>query len=313
MANKHRTQKHRTKKHRTKKHRTKKQRTKKHIKKKSNKITKFKELNCSPKKNHSFTCYSSHSLNKLKLLWNKRYPDRQITTNNSKEIWEQLKKYLANSCNTERCWLQQNFAIDNLDTELKNYTFAPKSPPSWKKNPNEWLDSNDINRVMRQYEQTYPNFNFIGPSPIDFNKKKLFGQCVWNDLCNFDLESQIKQGKNKIGIIFNTDPHHLNGSHWICLFINIKENLIYYFDSVAERIPTQVKKFIKMVQKQGKSLNIDLKYERNKVEHQKSDTECGMYVLFVITQLLQNKMTLDMFNERIPDKEMEKLRKILFN
>ena len=46
------------------------------------------------------------------------------------------------------------------------------------------------------------------------NKKKLFGQCVWNDLCNFNLETYIKKGKNKIGIIFNTDPHHLR---WFAL------------------------------------------------------------------------------------------------
>ena len=47
-------------------------------------------------------------------------------------------------------------------------------------------------------------------------------------------------------------------------------------------------------------------------EHQKSDTECGMYVLYIIITLLTTN-SLPYFTERVPDKEMEKLRKILFN
>jgi hypothetical protein len=295
------------------KNQTTKRKNKKPNQKINQKTKKFKELNCSPKKNFDFTCYSSTSLNKLKLLWNKKHPEKKIKTNNSREIWESLKNNQNNVCNTERCWLNQNFAKNNLDSELKNYTFAPKSPPTWRENPNEWLDSNDLNKVMRQYEKSYPSFSFIGPSPIDFDKKKLFGQCVWNELCNFNLESYIKKGKNKIGIIFNTDPHYLDGSHWICLFVNVKKNFIFFFDSNADRTPTQIIKLVKKIQKQAKSLNIDLIYSRNKTEHQKTDTECGMYVLYVITQLLKNKMSLDMFNERIPDKDMEHLRKIFFN
>ena len=37
------------------------------------------------------------------------------------------------------------------------------------KNKNTWLNSLDISRVMKQYEDNYKNFRFLGPSPIDFN------------------------------------------------------------------------------------------------------------------------------------------------
>ena len=33
---------------------------------------------------------------------------------------------------------------------------------------------------MKQYESKFKYFKFIGPSPIDFDKKKHFGNCVWN-------------------------------------------------------------------------------------------------------------------------------------
>jgi hypothetical protein len=279
---------------------------------KNKRTKKFRLLNCSPSAKHNFTCYSSRSLDKLKHLWNKAHGDLKITTNNSREIWEKLNQNLSKICNDERCWMSQNFMANNLDPELKNHTFAPTSPQIWKKNPNEWLNSEDINKVMRQYEKAYPSFVFIGPSPIDFNKKKLFGQCVWNKLCNFDLNSYIKLGKTKIGIIFNLDPHYKEGSHWICIFIDANK-YIFYFDSNADPTPKQITQFIKKVRKQAKELNRNLKYYRNSTEHQASDSECGMYVLFVIIQLLQNKMTPEMFKKRIPDKYMEDLRKVFFN
>jgi len=202
---------------------------------------------------------------------------------------------------------------NNLDKDLNSNTFAPNSPESWKSNPNEWLSSIDIENVMVQYEDKYPSFLFIGPSPIDFNKKKQFGGCVDSELCYFNLKKLISEGKNKIGIIFNTDPHDLGGSHWICMFIDIKEEYIYYFDSNADRTPKQITEFIKKITEQGKSLNINFKYKKNQTVHQKSNTECGMYCLFVLIQLVKGKMSPEDFKTRIPDKNMEILRKLIFN
>ena len=168
----------------------------------------FIKLKCSPKiQENDFTCYSNESLIKLKNLWNARHPDVMISTNEPREIWEQLKQHLKNVCNKESCWLKQNFASSGVDKEMLNYTFAPKSPDDWKKNPNEWLNSIDIENVMKQYEKEFPYFDFIGAAPIDFDSPKMYGECVWEELCHFDLAEQIKNGKNKIGVVFNTDPH----------------------------------------------------------------------------------------------------------
>ena len=184
----------------------------------------FIKLRCGPKlQENDFTCYSNESLIKLKELWNARHPDVMITTNDPREIWQSLKKYLKNVCNKESCWLKQNFASTGVDKEMLNYTFAPKSPDDWKKNPNEWLNSIDIENVMKQYEKEYPYFDFIGAAPIDFDSPKMYGECVWEELCHFDLNISIRNGRNKIGFVFNTDPHYLSGSHWISMFVNIKE------------------------------------------------------------------------------------------
>jgi len=271
---------------------------------------------CAPQlKNKSYTCYSDESLHKLKVYWNSRHPDVLIETNNSHEIWNKLKEYMSNTCEQESCWLRQKFIANNLDTNLLSYTFAPSAPQKWGKSPNEWLTSTDLEKVMKQYENSYPCFTFLGPSPIDFDQKKVYGSCVWDELCKFNLQDYIKKGKNKIGIIFNTDPHNKPGSHWIALFIDIKKKFIFFFDSNGDPTPNKIKKLVERIQSQGKSLNIDFIFHQNyPKEHQKSDTECGIYVLFFIIQLIKNTKRPSFFQkENIPDSEMESLRKIYFN
>jgi hypothetical protein len=278
--------------------------------------TKKNKLNCSPNSSdNSFTCYSDNSLIKLRNLWNSRHPDKQIETNQSKEIWKKLNHYMNNICRSESCWLRQGFVKNNLDTELSRYTFAPKSPEKWKKNINEWLSSVDIEEVMKQYEHAYPCFEFLGPSPIDFDTKKLYDECVWEELCNFDLKKHLQHGKTKIGIVFNTDPHYLGGSHWIAMFVNIKKGYIYYFDSNGDKMPKEVKVLAERIQNQASELDIRLTIDSNyQKQHQKGDTECGMYVLYFIIQLITDRHDINYFKETtITDKDVEKLRHEYFN
>ena len=297
-----------------KKKRKKTEKKKKDLKSKMSKKG-FKSLNCSPSSSleTKYTCYTSSSLNKLKDLWNLRHIDNQIDSSNPREIWSQLKQNMEDVCDSEKCWLTQKFADNNLDKDLKNYTFAPSSPKTWEKNPNEWLSSIDLTKVMKQYEKKFSNFGFLGPSPIDFDKKLHYGECVWNDLCNFDLKKQIIKSKNKFGVIFNTDTHDKDGSHWICIFIDLKKKYIYYFDSNNSKISKEVMTFIKRIQEQARLINIDLEYKKNTVQHQKTTTECGMYVLYVIIKLLLGEKNIEDFKQRISDAEVEKLRKVYFN
>jgi hypothetical protein len=119
----------------------------------------------------------------MKEYWNARHERDMISTNDSKEIWSELKEKMSNSCDRESCWLRSKFMEGNVDKELLNYTFAPKSPEYWKRKPNEWLSSLDIEAVMKQYEKFYKCFEFLGPSPIDYDVKKLYGEAFTVDLC----------------------------------------------------------------------------------------------------------------------------------
>jgi Ulp1 protease family, C-terminal catalytic domain len=284
-----------------------------------NKTLKLKRLNCSPKPKeelNGFSCYTNKSLTKLRDLWNARHPDVKITTNSPKEIHHELAEKLKGVCNQESCWLKQKTEFGPVSSELSD-SFAPESPSEWKKNPNEWLSSIDIMNVMKQYEKAYKCFDFIGPTPIDFDTRKLYGECVWDELCNFSIEDQIKKGKTKIGIIFNTDPHNKPGQHWISMFINIKKKKIFFFDSTGDKPMPEIIKLVDRIKEQGLNMNpkLVIKFDSNEgVEHQYGNTECGIYSLFFIVHMLEDKMTDHYIKTHIlKDEYMEKFRHVYFN
>lgn len=279
----------------------------------------YKKINCSPKPKdelNEFSCYTNKSLMHLRDHWNARHPDVKIQSNSPKEIHRQLSEYLKDLCNNEACWLKQKGAFGRIESDLVD-SFAPESPDEWKKNPNEWLSSVDIMKVMKQYEKAYKHFDFMGPTPINFDSRKLYGECVWEELCNFDLQKLIKKGKTMIGIIFNTDPDNKPGQHWISMFVNIKKKIIFFFDSTGDAAPREVMALVKRIQTQGLALHtpIKFKFDSNKgIEHQYGNTECGMYSIYFIVHMLENKMTEYYIKKHIlKDEYMEKFRKIYFN
>jgi hypothetical protein len=275
-------------------------------------IKKFKKRTCGPLTNNKFSCYDDKSLDKIKNLWNRRHPDSKIEANNPKEIWTHLKDSMSNVCNNEQCWLKQQFMDNNVTSDLMLYTFAPTAPEKWIENPNEWLNTNDIIKVMKQYEHRIDDYKFIGPTPIDFDTV-VDGVCVWPEICNFDLVKQIKK-KTKFAFIFNLDKHYMSGSHWLTLYVDVNKRYILFFNSTGDEPTSEIKALIKRIQEQGKTINLDFKYLENKKEHQQKNTECGIYCLYCITELLEDNIEPEFFlTHRIPDKKMEDLRYKFYN
>ena len=277
--------------------------------------TKFKTEKCSPKTDNddlAFTCYSKDSLHKLKNIWNARHPDVMIHSNDSREIWYKLRAYMGKSCYKESCWIKHQCIKNALPQDFFLDNFAPKQPVEWKKKPNTWLTSVDINKVMNQYEKTYPSFIFLGPSPIDYDTHKLHNECVWEEICKFSILDYKSKGKNQIGFIFNLDPHYKDGSHWVAMFINMKKKTIYYFDSYGDNIPKQLMKLVMKVKKQARRLGEKYEFVQSHRRHQYLTTECGMYSLYFVLQMLKGR-PIEIFNKRITDKYMRKLRNIYFN
>ena len=267
-----------------------------------------------PRRRKGSSCYSDTTLLKMRDLWNVRQPFGKIKSEDPKQIWKELKENLRNSCNKESCWFKSELLggthqLSHKELRLLENSFAPRAPVKWKKYPKTWLSSTDILSVMKQYEYFYPTFDFIGPAPLNFDHHLYNNKCVWEDLCKFSVEEQLEEKKTKIGIVLNTDYHDEPGQHWIALFIDLKENFIMYFDSTGHKPPSEVNVLIRRVRKNSKEIGVPLKLYVNRTKHQTKDTECGMYVMFFIIELLTGrKKPCDFMTNKMHDEEAFKLR-----
>lgn len=309
-------------------------------KKTTRRKTQKKRLNCSPVvKNtrvHSESCFTPDIFMKIKEQYNKKHPQSKILEKDPKKAWYILKERMM--CEKEDCMLSQ---LDNptMQEQIKRFIFAPKHPPEWNENPDEWLSNIDIEDVAKQYEISHPEFKMIGPTTIDFDTRlpEKNGSCVLNDLCQFSLENFIQAKKTKIGIVFNLDKHDQSGSHWVSLFIDIDNKFLFFFDSADNPIPPEIwmknpnRKPLPLVNRiieQGLQLDnpIHFRFYNNRGHsHQQSNTECGMYSLFFIITMLtgetpfsKKRLSLkgrrELFlKKRVPDEWMLKFRKLYFN
>ena len=291
------------------------------------KTKKYKKVNCAPStKNKTIknSCYDKHTLDIIKKEYNKNHPNNLIVSKSSKKILEELQQKM-NSCSKEDCWLQE-IKDQKLKNRINEYLFAPKKPSDWKNNPHAWLSNYDILDVLSQYEKTYPNFKFIGPTPIDFDSKPyvLNDSCVWQELCDFNLKRFIDKKIDKIGIIFNLDKHNEPGSHWVSMFIDLSDKFIFYMDSALNPIPEEIISLKNKIIKQAEHLNIHLKFDNNyPIMHQRGNNECGMYSLFFIITMLTGKVKnktfkskkqkIKYFKKRIPDSYVFQYRDVYFN
>jgi hypothetical protein len=282
----------------------------------------FRSMACHPKqltsKKRVFknSCLDKATLQTMKHIWNRRYPDNIIVSSKPETIWKKMKQNMQHSCSNEMCWVDNTFQKSSSKIKLKHQLFAPRTPKSWKQNPNEWLSSIEISDVMKQYEDTYNHFKFFGPSPIDFETLEYKDICVWPEICNINLEKLKKQKKTNLGFIFNTDKHYQNGSHWIAMYVDLDKGKLFFFDSNGTEEPKEIKDFIQKLSTQCKlKCNMNLHIDHNHpFTHQRKDGQCGMYCLYFIVSLLKKKHNLNYFkSKRIPDKKVQNLRDIYFN
>ncbi len=102
----------------------------------------------------------------------------------------------------------------------------------------------------------------------------------------------VRRNKRKLGIVFNLDDHDGPGTHWVSMFVDLDEKIIFYYDSALNAVPHEISKLKREIIKQGKKLEqpIHFDYMQNDVAHQTTNTECGMYSIFFIITLLTEKV-----------------------
>ena len=222
----------------------------------------------------------------------------------------ELSKRMSDVCTSQHCWTMQSF-IQNMNNALKKQllesTFRPESPSG----KFTWLNTLNINDVMKQYENNkYTDFYFFGAVPMDFADLPSL------EISKPDYDDLLKKGKSKLGVVFNLDNHNQPGSHWVAMYTNLKTGEIYYFDSVGvkpePRVRTLMRKQARFIMEKFNMTQDNLSVKVNKVQHQKENTECGVYSINFILRMLRGDDFDTMTNKPVSDSRINKCRNKYF-
>ena len=275
------------------------------------------DVHCSPKMHHhaekDSTCFSHGELKMLAGEFNKR-SEKKIKGTKKEIATELLKAYKPICDKSQYCWIKQTLSNTSKISKLES-NFRIPMPESWVKDQNTWLNTYDILYVMKQYEELHKEFIFLNVTPIDFAEKNSSGRCIGDMLCDFDVHDLMNKGKTRFGIVFNTDTSRGPGQHWCTVYCNLnpkKPNYgIYFYDSVANPCPRQIKAFMKKVVDQVNDPKFESK--ENKIQRQTGGSECGMFCIVYLTQCLKH-IKHDVICERMgKDDFINSLRKILYS
>jgi hypothetical protein len=242
---------------------------------------------------------------RLREVYNKEHPSESpIERSNTEAVWNELQTRLRAKCKTGRA-----------ECIVAALLRRPKAPAEWAVNRWEWLSSDDIDAIEKNFTKVFSDYFYVGTVPIDFNLKSETKKCLVSALCKMKLPDLYAKGKHRIGIVINTDPHDGPGEHWVCVFCDIRPELEYprmtYFDSYAQKPESEVVELMQKWKEQwdatgNHSKGMELTY--NDTRHQYKDSECGVYCIYFHYACL---MEIPM-GERIPDDVINAFRDLLF-
>jgi hypothetical protein len=281
---------------------------------------------CAPHRIHNFkktgSCLTLEEAKEIAKLHSKKTGTKVKINDKSKVtdiINEILKKLQDPNCKGEHCLLKHKDYAKHLDD-----IFRPLKPDSWYTNEREWLSTDDILNVMKQYESSHSDFAFVDVCPINFAEQLTENKCVSPTICNVEpfMRSIIEKKKNHFGIVFNLDRHDQSGSHWVAIYCNLDPKGviygIYYYDSVGVMPKDEFKEFMTKVQEfVHNNINNKRHFTKqvNKHRRQYKNTECGVYSMVSIISCMENRYNKHFRKvcmEIKDDDQTHKLRKILY-
>lgn len=249
--------------------------------------------------------FDEEDIERLRQVYNKEHSkEAPIPKKDTESTWKELQTRLRDKCKT-----------GHAECIISSLMRRPKAPKEWALNRYEWLSSDDIDAVEKNYMELFGDYHYVATVPIDFDLKSETQTCLISALCSMKLKDLYANGKHRIGIVINTDPHDGPGQHWVAVFCDIRPELefprVTYFDSYAEHPEKEVKVLMKRWKDQWDATGIHanpMKLTYNKTRHQYKDSECGMYCLyFHYACLIQLPM-----NQQIPDDVINAFRNFLF-
>ena len=225
----------------------------------------------------------------------------------------------CNEEDSDRCLLENSSLGKDEVAKLQKEYLRPKAPEDWKKEPDKWLDTYNIENVLKQYAEVRPDFKFMGAIPIDFSAPDPYSQsakgggeekkCLYDETCKLSIGGLKNKGVKYVGFVFNLDPHFKNGSHWVSMMLDIMRRECNFFDSYGMEPHPLIARLMRSFKLQDPGMTLNYNARR----FQFGDSQCGMYCIFFLSTMLNGTRFKKFVKTSVPDYEMQNLRKIVFS
>jgi len=232
----------------------------------------------------------------LRVAYNKEHPHEKAIPKKG-SVWKEITRRLQKACDS-----------GTPECIVRNLVHKPSAPMSWKMSLNEWLSSDEIDAVEKEYARLIPDYYYVGTVPIDFDMHKKTGECMVSALCSLNLKDLQKKGYNRVGIVFNTDVSTGPGEHWVAAYCDFRPHLKYpqmtYFDSYAQKPEPEIQVLMRRWAEQMPGM----KLQYNSIRHQYKNAQCGMYSIYFLHCCLFDVP----MHETIPDDVVAMMRPMFF-
>jgi hypothetical protein len=260
------------------------------------------------------TCFTTEQLREMANGYNKYIKKHQPnaipidTKLDKRELLKEFKTRFQNICgDNEKCLTQLDFMKEILKETYENIvndTFRVEGPQG----PKEWLATNHITKVIKQYENLYSDFLFLDAVPQDCN------ELSFCSLYKIDFDKHHQDGYRRFGVIFNLDKYGQPGSHWVALFMDVDKCEVYYVDSTGKppkpNTEAVINEFIKFIKKK---FNKECVYKFNTVSYQTDNTECGVYSENFIIRMLSGESYEDIIKNALDFEKINSCRNAYFS
>lgn len=274
---------------------------------------------CNPGITRSNTRSNTRNNKHNKCLPSSIYSDisKKLKIKDSRGNYNKLFQSIGCQPEEEHCLLDKAPININLKKQLRKEYLRPRRPSKWEEDPDMWLNNFNIIHCLKQYEQAYSWFKFLGVFPIDFSAPNPYKpasknpKCLYKETCEINLKNEYAKGIRGIALIFNLDPHFKDGSHWVALYINlknIKKPFIGYFDSYGYDVPPLIGRLMRSFKLQIRTCELGY----NARQFQFGDSECGMFSMYFIICMICGISFENFCKDAVNDNFMLDLRKILF-
>lgn len=177
--------------------------------------------------------------------------------------------------------------------------------PAGPRDSTALLSNVEIDSVLAQWVRVFPGFCHCPFAMMDF-------EATGGPFAEADLAAL---GCSTFACVLNTDVSSGPGKHWVVVFADLRSEpaTVEYFNSAGNPPPLAVTRWMERAAARLRAAGREARTVAvTSTVHQRSRTECGLYVVFYVRARLEGVPFGYFFDSVVPDDAMTAFRRHLF-